>query len=743
MKLNIFGLSRISYLLIIILLGLTATSAIAADGDLDQNFGAGGKVFTDFGSNNDVAVDAVLQPDGKIVLVGIQDSGSTNKIAVARYNTDGSLDQTFGTGGKVINADGGSFGQATAAALQPDGKIIVTLSTAGGKLARFNSNGSLDTTFGTGGFAAIPATGSFQATGLRDVAVQPDGKILVGGSAFTNPPAAFGFGLFRLNLDGSLDTSFGADGAVVTVFQGASQPTARGIALSTNGKIALGGVGFSETGPAVTKLLVALYNNDGSLDQTFGAGGRVITDSLENSGIEAIAFQADGKLLVGGTTNNNTDGTRGLLRRYTANGAADATFGTNGAVIVRLNNGATKINDIIVQPDGKILGFGQAFSLPSLVLSSAVVRYLPNGAIDTSFGSNGFVTTFFTGNTGDFDEALAGFLQPDGKIVAAGSQKTGNSPQTGGGFNFAVVRYLNTPGVVPVNNPTLRYADFDGDGRSDESVFRAGAWFINPSGSPSFTNAPDAAYGIQFGQTGDVTVPADYDGDGKSDIAVWRPSSGFFYILNSNGTFRAEQFGQSGDNPTATGDWDNDGKADLAVYRGGAQSFFYYRPSSQPGVNFITVQWGTSGDAPIFGDFDGDRKLDAAVYRPANNTFYVRRSSDGTFITRQWGNASTDAIFAGDFDGDGKSDFAVQRFSGADAGTWYVAQSGGTNLAVRWGTGSDLPVPADYDGDGKTDFAVFRRSNGTWYILNNGSGIARSTRFGADNDFPIQLNLVR
>ena len=213
-----------------------------------------------------------------------------------------------------------------------------------------------------------------------------------------------------------------------------------------------------------------------------------------------------------------------------------------------------------------------------------------------------------------------------------------------------------------MNNPTLRYADFDGDGKSDVSVFRGGTWYINPSSNPSFAPAsPQAFYGTQFGQAGDVTVPADYDGDGKTDIAVWRGGNfAYFYILNSsNNTFRAEQFGQTGDNPTISGDWDADGKADLAVYRGantaGGQSFFYYRPSSQTGVNFIPVQWGTSGDAPIFGDFDGDRKLDATVYRPANNTFYVRRSSDGTLSAKQWGNAQTDAIFAGDFDGDGKS----------------------------------------------------------------------------------------
>jgi hypothetical protein len=154
------------------------------------------------------------------------------------------------------------------------------------------------------------------------------------------------------------------------------------------------------------------------------------------------------------------------------------------------------------------------------------------------------------------------------------------------------------------------------------------------------------------------------------------------------------------------------------------------------------VQWGTSGDAPVFGDFDGDRKLDATVYRPSNNTFYARHSSNGATLVKQWGNAATDAIFAGDFDGDGKSDFAVQRFSGADAGTWYVAQSGGTNRAIQWGTGADVPVPADYDGDGRADLTVFRESNGVWYQQRSTQGFT-GVAFGASGDKPAPNSLVR
>ena len=415
-----------------------------------------------------------------------------------------------------------------------------------------------------------------------------------------------------------------------------------------------------------------------------------------------------------------------------------ATFGTAGKVsALPVNAFIDQINDrypTLLQPDGKIVVGRTRFinNNANDGKQSNIARFNANGSLDTTFGAGGQIVTTQNATLGD----LA--LQSDGKIVAAGSGLNNGSAVT--------ARYLNTAGSPAAVNPTLLYADFDGDGRSDVSVFRSGTWFVNPSSAPSFApDSPNAFYGVQFGQAGDITVPADYDGDGKAEIAVWRAGNlAYFYILNSsNNTFRAAQFGKTGDNPTVSGDWDADGKADLAVYRGAEQSFFYYRPSSQPTVDFVPVQWGTSEDAPIFGDFDGDRKLDAAIYRPSQNTFYVRQSSNGVMLTRQWGNAQTDAIFAGDFDGDGKSDFAVQRFSGADAGVWYVAQSGGTTRAFQWGLGTDTPVPADYDGDGRMDFAVFRRSNGTWYIYQSATNTPRYSVFGSSGDFPLPLNLVR
>jgi len=241
---------------------------------------------------------------------------------------------------------------------------------------------------------------------------------------------------------------------------------------------------------------------------------------------------------------------------------------------------------------------------------------------------------------------------------------------------------------------------------------------------------------IQFGSQNDIPVPEDYDGDGRDDIAVWREGSlAFFYILNSsNNTFRSEQFGRTGDNPRIVGDWDGDNRADPAVYRNGAaageQSFFFYRPSTQAGVSFVPIQWGTNGDLPQRGDFDGDNRQDAAVFRPSNAVWYIRQSSNSQPRYVQWGLASDRRVPA-DYDGDGRTDLAIFR-----DGLWAVLQSS-NNLPryQQFGQGSDTTVPGDYTGDGRTDFAVYRQ--GVFYVAPTSGGNPTILTFGQSTDFPV------
>lgn len=268
-------------------------------------------------------------------------------------------------------------------------------------------------------------------------------------------------------------------------------------------------------------------------------------------------------------------------------------------------------------------------------------------------------------------------------------------------------------------------ADFDGDGKSDVSVYRAGTWYLLRS-TAGFT-------GIPFGLATDVIAPGDYDGDGKTDLAVYRPSTGaaagiLWAALSSNDSTIGVPWGITGDIPR-NADYDGDGKTDVAVYRPSTNTF-YVRRSSDLGLTAQT--WGTTGDIPLVGDFDGDGRADFGVFR--SGTWYILASTAG-FSGTPFGIAGDRPVPA-DYDGDGKDDIAVFR-----SGTWYVLGSTTGFVGFAWGLGSDIPAPGDFDGDGKDDAAVYRPSTSTFFLRNSNSP-STSVPFGLSGDIPVPSGYI-
>ena len=384
-------------------------------GSLDTSFGLLGTATYASGSGPTVSA-TIVQSDGKIIEAGSTYNGADTDMTLVRFNTNGSADTGFGSGGEVVLNFASQWDSVTALAVQSDGKILAggyNAYVSGGTsystfaLARFNSNGTLDTSFGAGGEVTTDF-GTIQCNG-RALVVQSDGKIVLAGNnlyASTNTD----FAIARYNSDGSLDTSFGTGGKVITDFSGVgiSNPndSVTGAALQSDGKIVV-------VGNSNNQIAIARYNTDGSLDTGFNSTGKLVSvlDSGGQCAAIGVGLTSDGKIVVGGERDNVA-----AVARYTSSGALDTTFNTTGYVTnSTLNGNAT---GVAVQADNKILLTGQgAFNL--LLNTFSVARYNTDGSVDSGFGSSGIASMTMVGLSQAFQTGLA--IEADGKVVLSGS----------------------------------------------------------------------------------------------------------------------------------------------------------------------------------------------------------------------------------------------------------------------------------------------------------------------------------
>ena len=409
----------------------------AQAGTTDLSFSGDGKAIFCFDTNS-IANNSILQNDGKVIVTGLKEY---NTSFACRVNSDGTIDSSFGNDGIVViatNLTTEANSLCYSSALQNDGKIILVgnFTAFSGDhnlmVIRLNSNGSLDTNFGVNGKLNLELGSPYDFA--YAVKIQTDGKILIGGSS---GGVNGGFCLVRLLPTGLMDPSFGTNGMVVTIISPGNESTIKSLDLLSNGKIIALGNSVSN---GTQNIVLAQYNEDGSLDSSFGTGGK--TETVIETGISDDARNLkvlpNGKLLIQGVFNlfgAISDGGNMLLQ-YNSNGNLDLNFGTNGVVI---NLGEYSGYGLATQVDGKIIVSGSAAG------ETIVARYLPNGSYDNTFNDDGKVITSILDNHMSFSSTV--LITDDNKIVVSG-------------FTDSEDYSLGCVGLIKINLGTLTNEEF-------------------------------------------------------------------------------------------------------------------------------------------------------------------------------------------------------------------------------------------------------------------------------------------
>ena len=655
---------------------LLETRCLLSAGDLDPSFGTGGIVTTSGSGASSVAI----QSDGKIIVSGGGDNGG---FTLARFNANGSLDTTFDRDGKLTTDFGLIVGGAFSVAIQSDGKIVAAGGNNDFALARYNTNGSLDTSFdGDGKLTTDFGTPTDRAF---SVAVQSDGKIVAVGQSES------GFAVARYNKNGSLDTSFNGTGMLTTTFNSSSD-VAASVAIQSDGKIVVAGTTFhAGTG---YDFALARFNSDGSLDTMFGDDGKQIAN-IPGGFANSVVIQSDEKIVVAGSAIGGGSSAFGVAR-FESDGSLDNSFDNDGTLTTDFSDVDDRGLSVALQQNGKIVVAGWAAD----GIDFALARYNENGSLDSTFDGDGTLTMDFGSQ---LDRAFGVAVQNDGRIVVAGS---GN----GTIGNISVARYIGDTGPTAVIALPVQ-------GSAVEAFLVSGELHLRRS-----RNAPDLVAPFALSNIESIR----FDGTANSDrITLDHSMSAFHGSIIFNGGDGNDSLNAKavGINITFNGGDDND------TFLGGSGN------DSVNGGSGDDSLTGGNGNDSIHGGADNDR-----ITGDAGNDVLVGGTGDdslrgGNGNDTLLGDAGRDTLngeSGNDLIDGGDDNDNLQGSDGNDS-----LRGGNGNDTIQGGNGSDILIGSagndSLKGDAGVDTLLGGSGNDTMDggtskdLINPGSGTDKIT----------------